>query len=257
MINVKFLGGVKKSFLTDRLDINKSNVSVDELLKIILSLKPENTPDLDIDNTLIAINGVDSSAMEGKTTIIKNNDVVTLIPIIHGGSSKRVIFTISKKIIQMMEIKSQKNIDITFLDDLRNEFPKLKIQAISSNFILNLSHAKKILSLSLISQKNKSLLSNRLETDILMRFALTSQISDAIIKTGIKSNKNFILIAFGDKKQLDSMHSKLLPCTIEPFSKDNSKFLKKYFKINKKHLDATFSKNPLEDLLVEKAAILL
>ncbi|MFB5647649.1 MAG: KEOPS complex subunit Cgi121, partial [Candidatus Nitrosomaritimum yanchengensis] len=183
MIHVKFLGGAKKSFSTDHLEISKSDITIDELLEILLLLKPENTPHLDIDNILIAVNGVDSSAMEGKTTIIKNNDLVTIIPIIHGGSSKPVIFTIFKKTIQMMEITGQ-NIDAAFLDNLRNDFPKLKIQAVSSDFILNLSHAKKILSLSLISQKNKVLLSNKLETDILMRFALTPQISNAIDKVG-------------------------------------------------------------------------
>jgi len=256
MINVKFLGGAKKSFSTDHLEINKSDITVDELLEILLLLKPENTPHLDIDNILIAVNGVDSSAMEGKTTIIKNNDLVTIIPIIHGGLSKPIIFTILKKTIQIMEITGQKNIDAAFLDSLRSDFPKLKIQAVSSDFVLNLSHAKKILSLSLISQKNKVLLSNKLETDILMRFALTPQISNAIDKVGIKSNKNFILIVIGDKKQMYSLYSMLLSHTTKIFLRDNSKFLQKYFKINKKQLDATLSKNPLEDLLAEKASVL-
>ena len=35
------------------------------------------------------------------------------------------------------------------------------------------------------------------------------------------------------------------------------KTLKKYFKISKRHLDSVYSKNPLEDILVEKAAVLL
>ncbi|MDH3502460.1 MAG: KEOPS complex subunit Cgi121 [Nitrosopumilus sp.] len=257
MITVKFLGGAKKSFSTDKLEIDQSDISIKELLEILLSIKPENTLNLDIENILIAINGVDSSAMKGKMTIIKNNDVISIIPVIHGGTSKRIIFTISKKTIQLMEIKGHKNINVNFLDALRTNFPKLKIQAISSNFILNLSHAKKIFYLSLTSQKNNALLSNKLEIDILMRFALTSQISDAINTVGIQSNKNFILVAIGEKKQLDALHFELSLHSLDVFSKDNYSFLKKQFKISKKQLNSILSKSPLEDLLVEKATLLL
>jgi tRNA threonylcarbamoyladenosine modification (KEOPS) complex Cgi121 subunit len=89
-----------------------------------------------------------------------------------------------------------------------------------------------------------------------MRFALTSQISDAILKAGIKPGKNFILIAMGDKKQLDLLNSKLYNHLIDMFLKDNSSYLKRQFKITKKHLDSVLSKTPLEDLLLEKAAVL-
>ena len=94
MITVKFLGGAKKSFSIDQLEINKSDISINELLEILLSIKPKNTLNLDIDNILIAINGIDSSAIEGKMTIVKNGDIVSIIPVIHGGASKRLIFSI-------------------------------------------------------------------------------------------------------------------------------------------------------------------
>lgn len=256
MITVKLLGGAKKSFSTDKLEVDRTEITLSELLEVLLSLKPTNTSNLDVDNILIAVNGVDSSAMNGKMTLVKKDDVVSIIPIIHGGSSKRELFSIFKKTIQLMEIKGSKDIDVGFLDDLRNNFSDLKIQAISSNFILNLSHAKKIIFLSLTSQKNNSLLSNKIETDILMRFALTSQISNAITTAGIKPKNNFILVSIGEKKQLDSLYSKLLPHTTILFSKNNIWFLKKQFEIRKKQLDNVLSKTPLEDSLVEKATVL-
>ena len=40
------------------------------------------------------------------------------------------------------------------------------------------------------------------------------------------------------------------------FSKNNSSFLKKQFKITKKQIDSVYSDSPLEDILAEKAAIL-
>jgi molybdopterin converting factor small subunit/tRNA threonylcarbamoyladenosine modification (KEOPS) complex Cgi121 subunit len=257
MIIVKLVGGAKKCFLTEQLKIDESDISIQELLDLLLELKPDDTPNLDTENILIAINGTDSSAMEGKSTKIKNNDLVSIIPVIHGGSSKKLIFEILKKQIQIVEIKGQKTIDVKFLDDLRKKYPKIHLQAVSSNFILNNNHLKKILSLSLESEKNKILLSNKLETDILIRFALTGQISDAIVNVGIKPKTNFILIAVGNKKILNSLSKELLPFSVNLFLKNNNSFLKKYFKITEKQLDSVYSKNPLEDILVEKAAILL
>ena len=257
MFTVKFVGGAKKSFLTEQLKIDKSDISIQELINLLLELKPADSPKLDTENVLIAINGSDSSAMDGKHTKIKNNDLVSIIPVIHGGSFKKITFETSKKQIQVIEIKGQKSINVKFLDKLRKKYPKIIFQAISSNFILNNYHLKKIILLSLESKKNDILLSNKLETDILMRFALTTQISDAIKNIGIKPNTNFILIAIGNKKNLNSLYRELLPMSVNIFSKNNDLYLKKYFKITKKHLDSIYSKNPLEDILVEKAAILL
>jgi len=257
MFTVKFVGGAKKSFLTESLKIDKSDISIQELLDLLLELKPTNSPKLDTENVLIAINGSDSSAMDGKSTKIKENDLVSIIPIIHGGSSKKIIFEYSKKQIQIIEIKGNKSINIKFIDDLRQKYPKILFQAVSSNFILNIYHLKKIISLSFESEKNNVLLSNKLETDILMRFALTTQISDAIKNAGITPSLNFILIAIGNKKILDSLYRELLPLSTNLFSKNNDLYLRNHFKITKKHLDSIHSKNALEDVLIEKAAILV
>jgi molybdopterin converting factor small subunit/tRNA threonylcarbamoyladenosine modification (KEOPS) complex Cgi121 subunit len=256
MITVKLVGGAKKSFLQDQLVIDASDITILELFDLLLKLKPDNSLDFDIKNILIAINGVDSSAMNGQSTIIKNNDLVSIIPVIHGGSSKKLNFEISKKQIQVTEIKNQKTIDVKFIDELRKKFPKIQLQAISTTFVLNDSHLKKILSLSLESEKNNLLLSNKLETDILMRFALTTQISAAIDTVGIKSYSNFILIAIGNKKILQLLSDDVSLKSVSMFQKNNDLFLRKYFKITKKQLNVIHSKTPLEDILVEKAAIL-
>ena len=39
---------------------------------------------------------------------------------------------------QVIEIKGQKSINVKFIDELRKKFPKVQLQAISSNFILNI-----------------------------------------------------------------------------------------------------------------------
>ncbi len=257
MVTIKLVGGARKSFSTDQLELDVDDVTITNILEMLLEIKPKNTPSLDTNNILIAVNGADSSALEGKMTRIKNSDLISIIPIIHGGSNKKIMITTEKKIIQVVEIKGNKTIDVSFLDDLRKEFPKIKLQGISSNFVLNSYHLKKILSISMNSEKENVLLSNKIEIDILMRFAATRQIVDAIALVGIKPKKNFILIAAGNKTILDKLYQKLTPLIIEIFSKDNSSFLKKHFHITKKQLDSISSKNPLEDLLIEKGAILI
>ena len=257
MVTIKLVGGAKKLFSTDQLELDIGDITIEKLLEKLLEIKPKNTPTFDTNNILVAVNGADSSAMEGKLTRIKNSDLISIIPVIHGGSNKKIVIATGRKLIQIVEIKGNKKIDVPFLDNLRKEFPKIKLQAISSNFILNSYHLKKVLSISVNSEKENILLSNKLETDILMRFAATKQIAEAITSVGIKPKNNFILIALGNKTMLDKLYRKLAPLIIEIFSKDNSSFLKKYFKITKKQLDSISSKTPLEDLLIEKGAILI
>lgn len=257
MITVKLVGGAKKSFSTEKLEFEKSNITIQELIDLLLETKPDDSPGLDTENILIAVNGVDSSALDGKSTVIQNDDVVSIIPVIHGGASKKLLYKILSKQIQIVQIKGQKNIDVKFLDDLRQKFPKIQLQAVSSKFVLNSSHLKKILSLSLESQKNNVLLSNKLETDILMRFAISKQISAAITSAGIKPKTDFLLIAIGNKTSLDSMYKEVSLLSIPLFSKNNEAFLKKSFDISKKQIDSVYSKTSLEDILVEKAAVLL
>lgn len=257
MVIVKLVGGAKKSFNKDQLELDADNITLEKLLELVQSLKPENSPSLDIDNILVAINGADSSAREGKQTVIKNDDLISIIPVIHGGTQKKIVIKSGQRLVHVVELRGDKKIDVSFLENLRKDFPKLKLQAISSKFILNPYHLKKIISISMNSDKKNILLSKKLETDILLRFAATTQISDAISSAGIKPGNNFILIAVGNKTALDKLHRQLAPMVVDIFQKNNSSFLKKQFKITKKQIDSVYSKNPLEDLLIERAAILI
>ena len=258
MITVKFLGGAKKSYSTDSIEIEQNDLTIQELLDYLIKNKPVNDYTLDVNNLLIAVNGVDSSAIQGLETKLKTDDIVSIIPIIHGGSPNRIQFQISKSTVELFEIKIPKKLKIDFLDDLRKKFPNLIIQAISSNYILSKSHAQKIISISQMARKNNNLLSKKIETDILLRFAGTTQINEAIKRVGIKQEKSFILITIGSKTSINKLflEIKLLQSKIS-FAKNHENFLKKEFNITKKQLDSIMSKSPLEDLLAEKAAILV
>ena len=256
MITIKFLGGAKKSFSTDSLEIEKNDITVEQLLDHLLEkISKGNT--LDMKNLLVAINGIDSSAIDGKLTKLKNNDVVSIIPIIHGGS-QRIHFKIVNTNVELFDIQAKQKLGIDFLDNVRKKFPNLVIQAISSNYILSKSHAEKIISISYLARQNQSLLSKKIDTDILLRFAGTTQIQDAIKRVGIKQGKDFVIIAAGKKLDVNKLYDFLKPyLNNKPLSNNNQLFLRKKFKISKKHIDSIASKNQLEDLLIEKATILI
>jgi len=256
MINVNFIGGARKSFQTDSLEITQNIETISELITYLISQKPENTPDFDGKNLLIAVNGVDSSALAGIDTKLNSNDVVNIIPIIHGGSKTNVSFDVNNHKIGLFEInKSNSNKD--YLLSLRKKFPKLYLQAISSKFILDKEHAKKIISISINKKLKNQLLSEKLETDLLLRFASTTQINDAIKNVGLSKSQNFILIAIGSKSYQKKL-SEIINDNLDIiFKKNNQNFLKNYFQISSKTLNSIESKTPLTDLLVEKASILI
>lgn len=256
MITVKFLGGAKKSFSADSLSIQKKELTVQQLLDHLILKKPEKTPELDTENVLIAINGKDSSVMGGKAATLHSGDIVSIIPVIHGGSP-RVRFKIGSSNIEIFSMINDKNVDNYYLDNLRRAFPKVVLQAISKKFIVNKSHIQKILIVSLMAKKQNIMLSKKLETDILMRLAGTTQIAKAISQVGINNKNGFIIIAIGPKSTLEKIHSVLKPqFDDEFFSKDSYRFITKEFKITKKQLQATDTKTPLEDILAERAAVL-
>ena len=138
------------------------------------------------------------------------------------------------------EIKDMGGLDVVYIDSFHEA-----------------NHIKKILALSLYAKKNKTLLSKKIETDILLRFACTTQISQAIKVAGRKPKNDFVIIGIGKKSTLDKLHSDLISyLNPQPLSKNNHEFLKKQFKISKKQMSTLSSSDPLEDILVEKAAVL-
>jgi tRNA threonylcarbamoyladenosine modification (KEOPS) complex Cgi121 subunit/molybdopterin converting factor small subunit len=251
------MGGAKKSFSSDNVTLEESNLTINELIDHLIQIKPNNTIEFDTKNLLIAVNGIDSSALQGYDTKLNDNDVVSIIPIIHGGTHSRIQFSIVHSNAEIFHMLNDKKFHIEFLKELRNKYHHLIIQALSSQFILNANHAKKILAISLYAKKNKTLLSKKIEIDILMRFACTTQITHAIKIAGRKPNRDFLIIAIGKKSTLNKLHSELKP-SLNPkqFSKSNHQYLKKQFKTSKKQISTISSKNPLEDIIVERAALL-
>jgi len=257
MITIKLLGGAKKSFSSDKLEIESELMTISDLLDHLEKSTPKNLPHLDPNNILVAVNGIDSSALQGKETLLNGGDIISIIPLVHGGRSKRIQFGMMKNIVELVRLKKTTEDPIRFIESLREKYPNLVIQGIVASHVLNVEHVQKTVAISLVAQKAGILLSNKIETDVLMRFACTRQISDAISKVGVKKNADSILIIIGKKSYIEKLFNQIEELLEDNvFSKDNSKLIQKEFGITKKQLDCVISKTPLEDLLAEKSATL-
>jgi molybdopterin converting factor small subunit/tRNA threonylcarbamoyladenosine modification (KEOPS) complex Cgi121 subunit len=255
LITIKLLGGAKKSFGTELISADLDNKTIQNLLEYLLSIKPKNTLELDTKNILVAVNGVDSSALQGRSTELRAGDVVSIIPVIHGGS--RMQFKIDGKYVELLGVSHQKGKNYDLLESIRKKFPGIVLEGITSKCILSPTHAKKIIGLSLYAHKHKLLLSKKLQTDILLRFAATTQISLAVKTVGINKDDDFTIIAIGKKQTLDRLCKHVAPYLSRQQYGKNAMHLQRLFKISKTQIRAASSRTPLEDLLMERAAVLV
>lgn len=257
MITVKFFGGAKKSFLHDKLEIEIDSITISDLLDHLQNITPQNLTQLDVTNILVAVNGADSSAIQGKNTILKDGDVVSIIPVVHGGSAQRTQFVVMNDYVELIRLKRTVSDPIKFVESLRQNYPDLIIQGIQARYILNSIHAKKIVTISIYAKKSNNLLSNRIETDILLRFACTRQIGAAIARVGMNGINDSMVIIIGKKSSIDRLFNETKHnLQKNAFSQNYTAFIKREFAITKKTLDCIVSDTPLEDLLVERSATL-
>jgi molybdopterin converting factor small subunit/tRNA threonylcarbamoyladenosine modification (KEOPS) complex Cgi121 subunit len=257
MITVRFLGGARKLFLRDKLVMEENSMSVFHLLNY-LQKTVKNPLALDVKNILVVVNGIDSSALQGQNTNLKDGDMVTIIPLVHGGSMNRKRFTIINMSAELMQLKKTADDPIRFLEILRGKYPDLIIQGIQADYVLNLEHAKKVLSVSLAAQRACVLLSDKMEIDILMRFTCTRQISIAIAKGGLRKDVDSILVVVGKRSSTNELFREIKHMLRSNWTlENNSKFIQKEFAIARRELGCIISKTPLEDILAERSAVLL
>ena len=94
----------KKTFSTDKIVLEKKAITINELINYLVQIKPKNTLEFDTKNLIIAVNGVDSSVLQGYNTKLNDDDVISIIPIIHGGSLTRIQFSIMHSNVEMFDI---------------------------------------------------------------------------------------------------------------------------------------------------------
>lgn len=254
-IQIKFFGGAKKSFMRDQIMLDRDSITIAAILEYLVQNKPKDTIPLDMENTLVAVNGVDTSALGGRGAVVVRGDTVSIIPVIHGGADMRL--EVEGNLVEIFCMSGSAGFNHTFIDELRKKYDSLTIQGVSAKFVLGRSHIQKILYLVAHSRKNGITLARKYETDILARFANTTQISQAIALAGISRGEDFVLIAMGQASELDRLHSEIRPHgSQEQFQWADRSSLMDVFGITSRHMQAVDSDDPLEDILVEGAATL-
>ena len=113
------MGSLKKIFSTDSFTFDESNSTVQSVINYLIEKQPENSNEFDGKNIMIAINGKDSSALSGSETSIKSGDIITIIPIIHGGSNIRTQFKIDQNLIEVFAVSKSIKYDHDYLEKIR------------------------------------------------------------------------------------------------------------------------------------------
>ena len=116
LITVKLIGGAKKSFSTDKIVLGEKVNTITELVNYLIKIKPKDTLEFDTKNLIIAVNGVDTSALDGYNTKLNDYDEISIVPIIHGGSTTRIQFSIMHSDVEIFDVINDKKFHKEFLD---------------------------------------------------------------------------------------------------------------------------------------------
>jgi sulfur-carrier protein len=86
MITVRLLGGAKKAVGKSSTVIPQPHLSVSQVLNLLRN-DAEDPDLLSPTNLLVAINGIESSSLQGNDTIVQSGDVLTVVSVVHGGDT--------------------------------------------------------------------------------------------------------------------------------------------------------------------------
>ena len=144
------------------------------------------------------------------------------------------------------------------VDMLRAQHSNVSIQAVNANSVYGEEHVRGVLRIVLEAEKRKIMLTNRCETELLIRLTGTNQIAEAIRRAGLKKDTAGCLIAFSQdsesirqlERQIKS-EFELNDSVLEP-SEDKRIRLASMLGFTKKLDDSEFLQ-----YLLEKAAILV
>ncbi len=84
-MKVVLVGHLKRLFGKESIVLEVKVDDIRALLKYLNHLKLDENVVIDRGNTLILVNGVEVSALNGLDTKVNEGDVITLIPVTHGG----------------------------------------------------------------------------------------------------------------------------------------------------------------------------
>ncbi|HKU48315.1 MAG TPA: KEOPS complex subunit Cgi121 [Nitrososphaera sp.] len=196
MINIRLLGGAKKALGGDSsIQLEKQNASVADILRFLQDRSLQSSL-LNPENLIVAINGVDSAALQGLQSVAKSGDTVTVVTVVHGGSTFTLLGGTHLAVVGVRNIGDNKAGDL--LDRLRKKNERTCIQAARAEAVFGVEHALGVFLVALEARRRGIMMANKVETELLLRLAFTDQISDAIARAGLKEAHPACFIVFSE-----------------------------------------------------------
>ena len=191
MITIRLLGGAKKAVGKPVVNLDRQYASVSDILDFLTTISAEPRL-LQRSNLIIALNDVDSASLRGHNTIVKSGDKVTIVQVVHG----RVDCILDGYYLSITGVKRIMHDPGKLVDMLRAQHSNVSIQAVNANSVYGEEHVRGVLRITLEAEKRKIMLTNRCETELLIRLTGTNQIAEAIRRAGLKKDTAGCFIAF-------------------------------------------------------------
>jgi sulfur-carrier protein len=205
MINIRLLGGAKKAVGKPAVNLDRPRASVSDILDFLTTISAE--PHLlQRNNLIITLNDVDSASLHGNKTMAKSGDTVTIVTVVHGGMD----YMLNGYHLSIMGVRRIMHDPGKLVDMLRAQHSNVSIQAVNANSIYGEEHVLGVLRIALEAEKRKIMLTNRCETELLIRLTGTNQIAEAMRRAGLKKDTAGCFIAFSqDSESLGQFESQI------------------------------------------------
>jgi tRNA threonylcarbamoyladenosine modification (KEOPS) complex Cgi121 subunit/molybdopterin converting factor small subunit len=191
MITIRLLGGAKKAVGKAAVNLDRPYASVSDILDFLTTISAEPRL-LQRSNLIITLNDVDSTSLRGHNTVAKSGDKVTIVTVVHGGVD-RILDGYYLSITGVQRIMHDPG---KLVDMLRAQHSNVSIQAVNGNSVYGEEHVSGVLRIVLEAEKRKIMLTNRFETEFLIRLTGTNQIAEAMRRAGLKKGTTGCFIAF-------------------------------------------------------------
>lgn len=196
MITIRLLGGAKKAVGKPAVNLDRPYASVSDILDFLTTISAEPRL-LQRSNLIITLNDVDSASLHGHNTMVKSGDTVTIVTVVHGGMDCMFNgYHISITGVQRIMHSPGKLVDM-----LRAQHSNVSIQALNANSVYGEEHVRGVLRIALEADKRKIMLTNRCETELLIRLTGTNQIAEAIRRAGLKKDIAGCFVAFSQDSE--------------------------------------------------------
>jgi tRNA threonylcarbamoyladenosine modification (KEOPS) complex Cgi121 subunit/molybdopterin converting factor small subunit len=253
MITIRLLGGAKKAVGKPAVDFDRPSASVAEILQFLTGISTD-VRLLQPNNLIIAVNGVDSSALQGQSTIAKSGDTVTVVTVVHGGAN----YTLDDNYVSIIGVQRIAEDPGKLVDRLRAQHGSVSMQAVDAGAVYGADHVLGVLRVALEAERRKVMLANKRETELLLRLACTDQILEAMKRAGLKKDAPSCFVAFSnDSKELQHFSDqiknefKISDSVLEPNTEKRIRLAAQL------GLNARFDSSEFLHYLLERAAVLV